>query len=91
MDSSLIRDKRVPCEQMWYDSLRNSPDPTARKEKRSFYLPINSQKEIFMMVPQQAYLNDKNQISLLIEPRIEVKPEFNSKRTHSVCNGNTRN
>ena len=60
MESSLIRDKRVTCEQMWYDSLRNSPDPTARKERRSFYLPINSQKEIFMMVPQQAYLNDKN-------------------------------
>jgi hypothetical protein len=60
MDPSLIRDKRVPLEQMWYDSLRNSPDPTARKGRRSFYLPINSQKEIFMMVPQQAYLNDKN-------------------------------
>ena len=51
MDPSLIRDKRVPSEQMWYDSLRNSPDPTGRKERRSFCLPINSQKEIFMMMP----------------------------------------
>ena len=91
MDSCLIRDNRVQCEQMWYDSLRSSPNPTSRKERRSSYFPVNSQKEIFMMVPQQAYLNDKNQISLLIEPRIEVKPELNCKRTHSVSNVNTRN